>query len=278
MTSVFERAQLVTLAEQSEAEFMFQYESGAPAEAAAELGISTQRLEDGVVMVMRNDVTGYWNKALGFTSITDTLIGRILDIYRTEQAPVAVLQLAPDLLPEDWAEISVRHGLTEGGKIVKLIAPIHSVQPEEGKTDLRIGPVTPQDADEWGRLIISAFGMPSGGLDSMLAASVTNPNCRTFAAWDGDQIVAGGSLYLHKSAGVVNAGATAPTHRNRGAQSAIIAARIAAAQDAGCRWVVAEASQPAPGESNPSLNNLIRAGLQPLYVRSSWIWRPRTRW
>ncbi|TDD59953.1 GNAT family N-acetyltransferase, partial [Kribbella antibiotica] len=245
MTSDLNRAQLTALAEQSEAEFMFQYESGAPAEAATALGISTHRLGDGVVTVMRNDVTGYWNKALGFTAITDKLIGQILDIYRAEQAPIAALQLAPELLPGDWAEIAAKHGLTEGGKIVKVMAPIADVQIEDAKTDLRVGPVTPEDAAEWGRLIVSTFGMPLGGLDAMLAASVTHPGFRPFAAWDGDQLVAGGNLYLHQSAGVVNAGATLPTYRNRGAQSAVIAARIAAARDAGVDWVIAEAGQPA---------------------------------
>lgn len=254
---------------------MFQYESGMPAAAAAALGVNTHRLEDGVVLSMRHDPTGYWSKALGFSVVTEELVGEILDIYRAEQAPVAVLQFAPDLLPDDWAEIAAKHGLTEGGKIAKLLSPLDEIEPAAGTTDLRVGPVEPRDADAWGRLVVETFGMPvDGGLAAMLGATVTHPGFRAFAAWDGDQLVAGGNLYLHESVGVVNAGATAPTHRNRGAQSAIIAARLDAARDAGCRWVVAEAGQPAPGESNPSLNNLVRAGLQPLYARANWIWRP----
>ena len=51
--------------EGAEAEFMYQYESMAPRSAVTSLGIVTARI-GGVVLSMRNDVTGYWNKALGF--------------------------------------------------------------------------------------------------------------------------------------------------------------------------------------------------------------------
>jgi hypothetical protein len=116
--------------------------------------------------------------------------------------------------------------------------------------------------------------MPSdGALAQMLAASVENPGFRTFAAWDGGDIVAGGNLFVHGEAGSINTGATLPTHRGRGGQSAVIAARIAAATEAGCRWLVAEAGKPPAGTSNASLNNLIRAGLKPLYARTNWNWK-----
>ena len=52
--------------EGAEAEFMYQYESMAPRSAVTSLGIVTARIGGGVVLSMRNDVTGYWNKALGF--------------------------------------------------------------------------------------------------------------------------------------------------------------------------------------------------------------------
>jgi hypothetical protein len=43
---------------------------------------------------------------------------------------------------------------------------------------------------------------------------------------------------------------------------------------AGCRWLVAETGKPAGGASNSSLNNMLRAGMRPLYMRENWIWRP----
>ncbi|MBM0203146.1 hypothetical protein JNW90_08570 [Micromonospora sp. STR1s_5] len=84
---------------------------------------------------------------------------------------------------------------------------------------------------------------------------------------------AGGNLFLHDEAASLNAAATATGHRGLGAQSALIAARARAAAEAGCRWLFAETGKPAPGQQNPSLNNMLRAGLVPLYERRNWVWR-----
>lgn len=73
----------------------------------------------------------------------------------------------------------------------------------------------------------------------MLVASLANPNFRPFAAWDGDEIVATANLFIHGEIGSLNTAATLATHRNRGAQSALIAARAKEAAKSGCRWFCA---------------------------------------
>ena len=62
---------------------------------------------------------------------------------------------------------------------------------------------------------------------------------------------------------------TGPGYRGRGAQLALIAARVEAARSAGCDWVIAEA---AAGD-NPSVRNQQRAGLGTCYERQHWTWR-----
>ncbi|GII52645.1 hypothetical protein Pth03_10340 [Planotetraspora thailandica] len=268
--------QLTALAESAEAEFMYQYESNVPPSTASALGITTSRIGGGVAMSMRHDPTGYWSKALGFgfdEPVTDDLIGRVLDFYRSEGSKGAVIQIAPSVLPPNWPEIARTHGLQPGGHIAKLGAPIEAVVPA-GETRLRIEPVGAGDARMWASAILKAFGMPEEGIAEMLVASVGHPHFRPYAAWEGDQIIGGGNLYVHGEVGSLNTGSTLPDHRNRGAQSALIAARAKEAASAGCRWLVAETGQPSDGESNPSLNNMLRAGLQQLYTRQNWIWRP----
>lgn len=53
------------ISQSAEAEFMYQYVSMAPPSARSKLGIDTTRIGGGVVLSVRNDVTGYWSKALG---------------------------------------------------------------------------------------------------------------------------------------------------------------------------------------------------------------------
>jgi hypothetical protein len=268
--------QLSRLAETAEAEFMYQYETMAPLSTQAALGIATARIGGGVALSMKNDVTGYWSKALGFgftEPITDQLVDRVIDFYRDEGSTGTVIQIAPALLPAEWPAICVRHDIRPDSHWFKLGCSIDDVEPGQ-KTDLRVSLVGPEDFSHWASAALRGFGMPEEGLADMITASLAHPDFRPFAAWDGDDIVATANLFIHGEIGSLNTAATLPTHRNRGAQSALIAVRAKEAANAGCRWLCAETGVPGDGQLNPSLNNLITAGLRPLYHRQNWIWSP----
>jgi GNAT superfamily N-acetyltransferase len=224
---------------------------------------------------MRNDPSGgYWNKALGFGTtepFTVQTLDAVLDFYREHGVGQAVLQLVPSVLPAGFDEIAAARGLEPGSTWVKLAARPGDVT--AAQTRLRVAPVPVAEARRWADVVLSGFGMPAGGLTTMLAATVGEPAWRPYAAWDDGDLVAGGNLFLHGESASLNAAATAPGHRGLGAQSALIAARARAAAEAGCRWLFAETGKPAPGQQNPSLNNMRRAGLTPLYERRNWVWR-----
>ncbi|MGW5557688.1 hypothetical protein ACWER9_10745 [Micromonospora sp. NPDC003944] len=268
-------ADLTPLAEAVECEFMYSYESQAPGPAYTDLGIATARIGGGVALAMRNDPTGgYWSKALGFGTtepFTVQTLDRVLDFYREQGVDQAVLQLVPSVLPAGFDEVAAARGLEPGSTWVKLAARPNDVV--AAQTRLRVGPVPAAEATRWADVLLTGFGMPSGGLTDMLAATVDKPAWRPFAAWDDAELVAGGNLFLHGEAASLNAAATTSGHRGLGAQSALIAARARAAAGAGCRWLFAETGKPAPGQQNPSLNNLRRAGLVQLYERRNWVWR-----
>lgn len=263
------------LAETVEAEMMYDYEDQAPASARQGLGIATTRIGGGVALAARHDPYQYWSKALGFgftEPVTHDLIDQVVSFYRGRGAPMAVIQLAPSVLPEDWDDIRAAHGLEGGSAWAKLVAPIEETR-SSALTDLRVEQVQEDDGVRWATLVAQQFGMDDEHVTGMLARSVDNPAALPFAAWDGDRMVAGANLYLHGTVASLNSGATVPTHRRRGAQSALIAARLEAARAAGATWVVGEAVVPEPGTSNPSLDNQVRAGLKVLYQRRNWIWR-----
>jgi hypothetical protein len=261
------------LAEDVEAEFMFQYVSNAPSSVASELGIATARIGGGVVMSVRNDGSGYWSKALGFgfsEPVTADLIDHVLDFYRAQGSHTAVLQIAPSVLPGDWHLIRDRHQLRADATLIKLACRIEDYQ--GGSTDLRVGPVAPDEIFAWARVTMDGFGMPRE-LADMVAAGVRVADFRPFAAWDGEEMVATANLFVRGEVASLNSAATLGSHRNRGAQSALLAARAKEAANAGCRWLVAEAEQPPGHAANPSLDNVLRAGLRPLYNRVNWTWR-----
>jgi hypothetical protein len=150
-----------------------------------------------------------------------------------------------------------------------LACPITEAAPQP--SDLQAGPSAPNQIDEWIKVLLNGFGMPDELADMMTGR--LDGGLKPFAAWDGDEMVAAADLYVHRDVASLNATATLSTHRNRGAQTALIAARIKASAEAGCRWLVAETGVAEPGTSNPSLDNLKRAGLRPRYVRQNWVWR-----
>ncbi|WP_194911180.1 GNAT family N-acetyltransferase [Catenulispora rubra] len=261
-------------AETVEAEMYYVCESGAPAPTKKQLGITTARIGGGVALSMKEDTTGFWSKALGFGAtepVTADLLREVLAFFRDAGTPSATLQIAPSALPVDWPAIAADLGLAEGGEWWKLAAPLDRVE-APGTTRLRVAPVRPEDAEVWGRVVVRGFGMPEDALGPMVAAYVENPGFIPFAVWDGEDIVAGANLFVHGPVASLNSGSTLPSHRGLGAQPALIAARIEAAREAGCEWVVAETGRPQPGTANASLANLERAGLHRLYARRNWRW------
>ena len=269
--------QAIAVAESAEAEFMFAFESGAPAEVQRGLGMSQARLGGGVVLVMAKDPTGgYWNKSLGFgvsEPITDDLVAEVVGRYRSAQAPAGVLQIAPSVIPDDWEEIRARHGLMAGALWVKLLRPA-AVPATPSVTDLRVGPLPAEEALRWATVFAKGFEMPEDPLLlTVFAAATTAPGFTAYGAWDGERLVAASQLYTTGTTGAFSGAATLPEFRGRGAQSAFMQLRIEAAQQAGCEWLSTETWQELEGAHNPSLQNMVRAGFVPVYDRRNWVWR-----
>ncbi|MEV4759122.1 GNAT family N-acetyltransferase [Micromonospora sp. NPDC049559] len=244
-----------------------------PAVVRERYGFAVRRVGGGASLAYRE---GNLHKTLGLgltEPVTEKLIADVIDWHREHGSTALRIQIAPDALPSDWDEICAVHGLTGGGWTVKLAGAVDAIQSRT--TDLRIAPVTPAQAGQWASLITDVFGMPEP-FTMATAASVGQPAYRGYAAWDGDEMVAAASLFIHGEAAALNSDATEESHRGRGAQSALIAARAAAAAAVGCRWLVAETARPEPGDSTPSLNNMIRLGLTPLYDRQDWVWQAAT--
>jgi ribosomal protein S18 acetylase RimI-like enzyme len=243
-------------------------------------GIISARIGGGAAVLVRDDSTHVWTKALGFgfaEPVTRGLIGQITDFYRKQGATEAKIQLAPPVIPADWDEIRARENLSAGRKAAKVYCETEvavsraALAPDQG---LRVGPVGPAQATEWAGTMMRVFGMPDECCTAMIGATAGRKGWHPYAVWAGDQIVAGACMHVHGDTAQFFGAATVPEYRGRGAQTALIAARARAARGAGCRWLIAETSAEAPGEHHTSLANLRRVGFEVLYERVTWTWRP----
>ncbi|MEU0188218.1 GNAT family N-acetyltransferase [Streptomyces sp. NBC_00510] len=269
-----------TILEKAEAEEMYEFEEGVPEPDRSRWGMDSMRLGGGVVLAMRDDISDYWSKALGFgfdEPVTPPLMEEVIDFYQERGIREATIQIAPSVIPEDWPDICEKLGIARGPVIRKLGADIDAAVTASSHArigeGLSVGPVTLDEAAEWAEVMPRAMGMPAQGMQQMAAASVGRSGWYPFAVREAGSIVATATLRVQGEVGSLFAGCTLPEARKRGAQSALIAARVDAAREAGCRLLVVETFDEPPGTHNSSYHNLIRAGFTLRYPRPNWIWR-----
>lgn len=259
------------LLEQGEAEYFRRFLGGAPESVRVERGISTEQFEGGMAAAMRVDPSGYWTKAMGFgfeSPVDEPLVAEIVRFFVAAGKEAGIIALAPATLPEDWEAICERHGLASAWSIAKFACPIEDFV--AGSTDLEVRQLSVDDVPGWARIIREAMGMPEPDLTPMLIATIEDPLAKVFGAWDGDLLVGTGAVHLLGEVASLNTGGTLASHRGRGVQSAIIAARAEAAAAHGCRLLTAETGAESP--DNASYRNLVRAGFTHHYDRMNWRW------
>jgi GNAT superfamily N-acetyltransferase len=110
----------------------------------------------------------------------------------------------------------------------------------------------------------------AGDPNSPLAAMVGAPGWHCFVGWADDTPAATGSLYLDGTTAWLGVGFTHPDFRRRGAQSALLAARIEAARGRGATRLTTETGELRPDKPASSYNNILRAGFREAYLRSNW--------
>src|SRR4051794_10515114 len=173
---------------------------------------------------------------------------------------------APDARPPELRDWLRTRGLTPGYGWTKFLRPADD-DPPEARTTLRVEGV--ENGAAFGAAAAGGFEMPSLFVE-WLARLPQRDRWHCYVAFDGDEPAGAGALYVTGKIGWLGIGATVPEHRGKGAQSALIATRMEAAAEVGCELVVSETGKPIDRRAGPSYRNLVRAGLEPVYVRPSF--------
>jgi GNAT superfamily N-acetyltransferase len=237
--------------------------------AAAPPGLGACSKELGDALCLRLEplaAVTMFNRALGLgigEPATDEQLDEALDFLREVQAYVTV---APEAEPEDLGDRLAARGLAPERGWTKFSRPV--TDPPEVRTELRVARDDPGDA--FAEAAQRGFGVPKF-FREWLAGLARRDGWQCFAAFDGDSPAAAGALFVCGRVGWSGIGATVPEHRGKGGQSALLAARIKAAAEAGCEIVVTETGEPVGGLPNGSYRNIVRAGFEPLYVRRNYL-------
>ena len=95
-------------------------------------------------------------------------------------------------------------------------------------------------------------------------------------AYDGTTPVATAAMFIEGPHCWIDFAATLSTARGRGAQSALVARRIADCARSGCTLMIVETAEPAETHPAPSFRNMCRFGFEVAYVRPNYIWEMQT--
>lgn len=159
----------------------------------------------------------------------------------------------------------------------KFIRDHRPASPPTGdlSSDLRIELTGPDYAAAFAYVALHAFNLPDYLYD-WLGNEVGREGWLHYVAWDGEQPVACGAMFIRDEVAWLGHGGTLPQARRRGAQTALLNRRIHDGRELGCRWFVTETGEDLPWRENPSYRNIQRSGFQLAYLRDSYIFHPGT--
>ena len=143
----------------------------------------------------------------------------------------------------------------EGPRYITLARPAEAVAAH--RTALRVRALSASELRAHTGFLTELYGDFAGAC----LGTIGRDDCAHYLAFDGDRPVAAAGLCVAGAAGYLYLAATREPDRSRGAQNALIAARIRAAHARGCRLVMAETLS----ILRPSLANLVRQGFRECY-------------
>ncbi len=234
--------------------------AAAPPELSAEHGIGSLAVGQAlVVRVAALSGVNELNHVLGPAAAGD------LDAIASFYGDTAHIISVP---PEIDLDRELRdRGYTPGYAWMKFRRGVE--QPPDAPTDLNVRQVGAEAAADFALTLCQGYGLPEH-VALWLAAIPGRAGWQCFVAYDGRKPAAAGALHVHGDVGWLGMAATLPSQRSRGAQNAILAARIARAGECGCSTVVTETGERVEGRPSNSYRNILRAGFEEAYLRPNY--------
>lgn len=242
-----------------------------PADLAKRLGLAVERMGGALFLQLQAIDHGQFNRLCGIGLAGDDAgdsVRRGVEKFRAAGIRNAWFQPAPGAIQAALDALLTAAGLRQHQRRwAKFERP--PVAPAPARGDLTIIDVGPTQAADFATAVLAGFGLPPI-LVPWLMALPGRAGWQCFLALADGAPVAGAALYVSNGLGWLGLGATRPEHRRRGAQSALIAARIEAGLRARVQGFVTETGVPLAGELGPSFANIQRAGFRIAYERENW--------
>jgi GNAT superfamily N-acetyltransferase len=178
--------------------------------------------------------------------------------------------VAPGARPVELPDWLQARGLEPGWGWMTFRRDVEA--PPSAETALRLVEVDTADgAAVFSRIVRVGFGLPETTEPRL--ARMPDSGWLCWLAFDGDEPAGGGALYVAEGVAYLSFAATLPAHRGKGAQNALLAARIRRAAELGCDLVITETGERRDDQPSNSYRNILRAGFREDIVTANWLGR-----
>ena len=243
----------------------------------AEIAVSAYRslfpdaIELGGVTVLRSE-------AAPASPMVNQILGLGLEEPATEEQVDAALAamgddvscyvaVVPGARPDEIPDWLAARGLEPGWGWMWFRRGVEPLDAHE--TSLRLVPVGPHEADAFGRVVATGYGLPAEAGPWVARAHAVGWDC--WLALDGDEPAGAAAVYIANGVAYLGFAATVPEHRGKGGQSALLARRIDVARERGCDLMVTETGERRDDLPSSSYRNILRAGFREVGVRANWL-------
>jgi GNAT superfamily N-acetyltransferase len=191
-----------------------------------------------------------------------------IDAFFADNKASYGLTVTPDVRPPELTAWLEARGFSRGYAWTKFR---RGTEPAAAPgTDLTVERIGADRGDVFADVFQRAYGTPEL-LRPRLEQIAEETGWYCFVAFADRVPAATAAVFVIGDAGWLGMAGTLPEFRRRGAQTALLAARIAAAREAGCSVVVTETGEPVEGRTSNSYRNIVRAGFEPVYVRQNYL-------
>jgi GNAT superfamily N-acetyltransferase len=191
-----------------------------------------------------------------------------IDQFFADEGVTYGITMTPDVEPPELTTWLDTRGFSRGyawAKFRRGIGP--AAAPETGLT---VEPIGADRGDVFADVFQRAYGTPEL-LRPRLEQIPAETGWYCFVAFANGVPAATAAVFVTGDVGWLGMAGTLPEFRRRGAQTALLAARIDAAREVGCGVVVTETGEPVEARPSNSYRNIVRAGFEPLYVRQNYL-------
>lgn len=267
-------------AEWLEAQALHALHTSCPKDVAASLELSWLERRSARLSLARNEHSILLNRALGLDAASPSDLNELQTVAQLyERAGVSqyLVQLyRPSGSPTE-SQLTTAGWVKARGwrKFYRDLRP-----PAASRTALTVRRLRGNDQDgarlaSFASIVAAAFGL-SPAVEPALRGLNQDPRYHLFVSLDGERVVGTGALFTARHPdsgrwlGWLDFGATAPEHRRRGSQNAVMAARIEYARQLGCDALITTTGEAVPGDPQHSYHNILRNGFLEGPLRENW--------